>query len=109
MEKTEKALSEVTPVVWAVLGGSEKGGSISKLMGKWVGYGAKVHKYTSLYAKVKDSQNVKETLLVEAAAAIVDTLPVFGSLYADVIRGIPNLVKFFENHARATRRAIDRV
>lgn len=106
---TEKALKEVTPFVWAVVGGCEKVGSMAKLMGQWVGYGAKVHNYMTLYAKIKDSQHVKETLYLEAAAAVVNTVPIFGSLYADVIRGIPNLVKFFEKHARATRRAIDRV
>lgn len=109
LEYSGKALELATPKIWALLGGSDKTGSmLAGHMGKWVGHAGDVHGYLTLYNKIRYStEGRNRTLIAEAAAKVVESLPVFGSLYADVIRGIPGLMKWFEGYGQRVSRAID--
>jgi hypothetical protein len=107
LDYSGKVLELTTPKVWALLGGSDKtGANLGGLLGKWYGYAGSVHGYLSLFNKVSNStQGTARTALAEAAAMVVERLPVFGPLYADVVRGIPGLMTWFENYGRQVDRA----
>lgn len=67
-----------------------------------------MHNYLDTYLKVRYQESgAARAALAEAAALVVQGLPIFGQPYADVLRGIPNLMRFFENYGARTRRAIE--
>ncbi len=105
----EKVFEKATPKVWAVLGGTAQTGEmLAGHLSRWCGYAGKVHGYLSLYNKIRYStEGSRRTAIAEAAAMVVDGLPVFGPLYADVIRGVPGLMQWFENYGRSVSRVID--
>lgn len=105
------AFENVTPKIWAWLGASTETASRAGAIGaKWLGYGGSLHNYTSLYLKVRyNKDGASQAALAEAAAFVVEKLPVFGSLYGEVIRGIPGLVSWFKNYAEQQRRAVNMV
>ena len=64
-------------------------------------YPKTIAKYTGaaddLMAEVRKSGDIKTAAAVTALAFIVgECVPVFGSLYAEAIKGVPNAVRFFE-------------
>jgi hypothetical protein len=105
----QTAFENITPKIWCWLGGKEAGGSrAASIGGKWLGYGASLHSYTSLYLKIRyNKDGAKEAALAEAAAYVVEKLPIFGSLYGEVIRGIPGLVSWFKAYAKEQERYIN--
>lgn len=104
----QKAFETVSPKIWAWLGAStETASRAGEIGGKWLGYGGSLHNYTSLYLKIRyNKDGAGAAALAEAAAFVVEKLPVFGSLYGEVIRGIPGLVNWFKNYAEQQRRAV---
>ncbi len=104
----QTAFDKVTPKIWAWLGASaETAGRAGEIGGKWLGYGASLHGYTSLYLKIRyNKDGAGQAALAEAAAFVVEKLPIFGSLYGEVIRGIPGLVSWFKSYAEQQRRAV---
>lgn len=111
LDMAGKVLDKVTPQIWVALGASkETAASRGGLVCKWVGFAGIVHNCLSTYLKVRYHESGAErAALAEAAALVVQGLPIFGQLYADVIRGIPNLMRFFENYGARTRQAIEMV
>ena len=65
-----------------------------------------MHTALDLGLKIKYSSNPRQTAFVEAMAFVVQGLPVFGSLYAEVIRGVPAMVSYFQRIARERYRAV---
>ena len=66
-----------------------------------------MHSYTSLYLKIGyNKDGAKEGAMAEAAAYVVEKLPIFGSLYGEVIRCIPGLVNWFKAYAKEQERYI---
>ena len=104
----QKAFESVSPKIWAWLGAStEIASRAGEIGGKWLGYGGSLHNYTSLYLKIRyNKDGASQAALAEAAAFVVEKLPVFGSLYGEVIRGIPGLVSWFKAYAEQQRRAV---
>ncbi|MBL8309146.1 MAG: hypothetical protein JNL19_01870 [Burkholderiales bacterium] len=103
------AFETVTPKLWAWMGASaETASRAGEIGGKWLGYGGSLHNYASLYLKVRyNKDGAAQAALAEAAAFVVEKLPVFGSLYGEVIRGIPGLVTWFKGYAEQQRRAVN--
>jgi hypothetical protein len=65
-------------------------------------YAKTIAKYTGaaddLLAEVRKSGDIKTASAVTALAFIVgECVPVFGSLYAEAIKGLPNAIRFFED------------
>jgi len=107
-----KVIDLVAPKLWAAVGASEKTAtSLNLTVTKWWGYGEKVKGMMDMYNNVKSSPNQQRQLVAEAAAFVVENagLPMFGSLYAGVIRDFPKAMAFFEDYAKRTRQAIESV
>jgi hypothetical protein len=107
----KQAFELATPKLWAYLGASEKAAAAAGATGgKWLGYGASLHTYSSLYLNLRyNKAGAKEAMVAEAAAMVVEQLPIFGKLYGDVIRGIPGLVSWFKAYGEKNRAAINGV
>lgn len=107
LDYSGKILEKATPKVWAVLGGADKTGDmLGGLLGKWCGYAGSVHGFLSLANKVNYSADGKaRTAVAEVAAMVVERVPIFGPLYADVVRGVPGLMTWMENYGRTVNRA----
>jgi hypothetical protein len=107
----KKSFEKITPKLWAYFGACEKAAASAGDIGvKWLGYGASLHNYASLYLKVRyNKDGAREAMLAEAAALVVQNVPIFGTAYADVIRGVPGLVNWFKAYAERQRQAINGV
>lgn len=107
LEYAEQVFEKATPKVWAVLGGTSKTGEmLAGHLSKWCGYAGSVHGYLTLYNKIRYSpQGAGRTAVAEAAAMVVEKLPMFGPLYAEVVRGVPGLMKWFEEYGRNVERS----
>ena len=107
LDVSGKVLKAATPKVWALLGGADKNGAmLGGLLSNWCGYAGSVHGYLTLYNKISNSTDGKaRTAMAEAAAMVVERVPVFGPLYAEVVRGIPGLMTWFEEYGRKVNRA----
>ena len=73
----------------------------SKALKGWT-YAKTIAKYTGvaddLLSEVRKSGDIKTASAVTALAFIVgECVPVFGSLYAEAIKGLPNAIRFFED------------
>jgi hypothetical protein len=109
LEKAEWLVEKIGPKLWVGVGcTAEAAETYGRRMAQAIGWGGKAHEILSLYLKVRyGGPNWKETAFVEGMAMLVQGLPVFGTLYAQVIRGIPNLVTFFQRYSLQTARAIN--
>ena len=68
------------------------GWDYTKTLGKYVGA------MDDLMSELRKSGDLKTSAGVTALAFIVSTcVPVFGDLYAEAIKGLPNAIRFFEN------------
>lgn len=107
LDYSGQVLEKATPKVWAVLGGADKTGDmLGGLLGKWCGYAGSVHGFLTLANKINCSPDGKSrTAVAELAALVVERLPIFGPLYADVIRGVPGLMTWMENYGHTVNRA----
>lgn len=111
MGYAQTAADNIFPKLWVAVGvGKDAAERHAQIMSKWVGYGMKVHGYLDLYNKVRyNPAGAQQAVMVEAAAMVVEGLPIFGSLYAGVIRGIPQVISWFKNYAAKQAQYIDMV
>ena len=73
-------------------GVGKKGWTYPKTIGKFTGA------MDDLMSEVRKSGDIKTSVGVTALAFIVgECVPVFGSLYAEAIKGVPNAIRYFEN------------
>ena len=107
LQKTSKVIEYVGPKLWAGLGvAGENASAYTARMTQVFGWAGHVHTALDLGLKIKYSSNPRQTAFVEAMAFVVQGLPVFGSLYAEVIRGVPAMVSYFQRIARERYRAV---
>jgi len=72
--------------------GTKAGWTYPKTMAKYTGA------LDDLMSEVRKSGDIKTSAGVTALAFIVgECVPVFGSLYAEAIKGVPNAIRYFEN------------
>jgi hypothetical protein len=117
MEKVKSNLETYGPYLWVCIPGNT--GDAPKYVGliqKCVGYAGAIHGVLSkglaaeaALHKLRFDPNVKQDLFVETMAGIVGSLPVFGSLYAEVIRGVPGLIAYFKKIARERNAALEQI
>lgn len=85
--------------IWTAVIGTKIPGTYVKTITNWIEMGGYVHKFCDGYMKWerKGFQDPKlEGVCVEIAATLIDKfVPVFGSAYADVIRGVPKAAAFY--------------
>ena len=106
----QKSADYALPMIWVGAGSQDfsKIENYSKLMTKWIGYGAKAHSILDATLKISSNpKNWKRSALEELSKFVLNKLPIFGSLYAGVISDVPKLMKWFEDYGERTRRAID--
>lgn len=104
----EQAIGTAAPMLWTLLGRRQGDATSYMELGKtWLGYAAKVHNASDLYLKLTSSTaGVKQEMFVTAMSSVVSGLPVFGTLYGDVIKSVPGAMTYFSRLAQRTDRAI---
>jgi len=109
LERAGTVVDKAGPKMWVMLGASEtNAASYTGVLNKWIGRAGKVKGMMDAYLRVRYSPDgPKRALVAEVAAFIVQDLPIFGGAYADVIRGVPKAMTFFEGKMLITNRAIE--
>jgi hypothetical protein len=109
LDRGQQVVDKIGDKIWVTLGASEKAASgYTAHVSKWIGYGSKVKGFADAYLRVKAAgDKAQRQLVAEAAAFVVNDLPFFGGAYADVIRGVPKMMSFFEDAVIARNRAVD--
>jgi hypothetical protein len=117
MGKIKTNLDTYGPYLWVCIPGNPgQAPKYVELIGKCIGYAGTVHGVLSkgldaeaALHKLRFDPNAKRDLFVETMAGIVGGLPIFGQLYAEAIRGVPNAIDYFRKIARERDAMIEQI
>lgn len=110
LDKAQKAADWALPMLWVAAGGKSMAQvqATSKTMSDWIGYGTKIHKLLDGTIKVStNSSNWKRMVIEEMSIFVLNKLPIFGSLYAGVIRDMPKAMTFMQIYGSKVRNMVD--
>lgn len=117
LDSIKSSLETYAPYLWVCIPGNP--GTAPKYVdtvAKCIDYAGQIHgalnkglKAEQNVNSAKNDPNFKRDLFVETMAAVVERLPIMGTLYAEAIRGVPNAIDYFKKIARERDAAIQEI